>query len=102
MPTVLIIEYPTQGPFGEDAADADRVLASDIAGEPGLSWKLWIEDADRQVAGGVYLFDSRGIAEAYAQLQISRLESWGINDIETRYFDVNTPLSVITRGVSIS
>lgn len=101
MPTVLIIEYPTTGPFGADAADADRVLASDIAGEDGLRWKLWIEDEPGERSGGVYLFDTRADAERYAELQLSRLASAGIGGIDARFFAVNEPLSLITRGLSL-
>lgn len=101
MPTVLIIEYTTQGPFGADAADADRVLASDIAGEAGLRWKLWIEDEPAGRSGGVYLFDSADDATRYAELQRSRLASAGIDGVEARFFDVNEPLSLITRGIEL-
>lgn len=101
MPTALIIEYTTTGPFGADAADADRVLASDIAGEHGLRWKLWIENADEDRSGGVYLFDTEADAERYAELQRSRLASAGAADISTRFFAVNEPLSRITRGIAI-
>ncbi len=101
MLTTLIIQYPTQGPFGADAADADRVLASEILGEPGLQWKLWIEDEAGRRSGGVYLFDSREHAEAYAGTQVSRLASWGISDVEVQYFAVNEALSRITRGIGL-
>lgn len=101
MTTALIIEYTTTGPFGADAADADRVLASDIAGEHGLRWKLWIEDAEQDRSGGVYLFDSPADAERYAELQRSRLASAGVSDISARFFSVNEPLSQITRGIAI-
>ncbi|CAG7608686.1 YdhR family protein [Leucobacter soli] len=101
MPIVLIMEYRTAGPFGADAADADRVLASDIVGEAGLQWKLWIEDEAAERSGGVYLFDTRADAERYAELQLSRLASAGIGEVEVKYFDVNEPLSLITRGIRL-
>lgn len=101
MPTTLIMEYHTKGPFGPDAADADRVLASDIAGEKGLRWKIWIEDEAQERSGGVYLFDDRATAEKYAQLHLSRLASFGINAVSVKYYDVNEPLSLITRGLEL-
>lgn len=101
MPTVLIIEYPTHGPFGADAVDADRVLASDIAGEKGLAWKLWLEDEPSGRAGGVYLFDASETAERYAELHRARLASSGIGEVTTTFYEVNSPLSLITRGISL-
>lgn len=101
MPVMLIIEYPTQGPFGADAADADRVLASDIAGEQGLEWKLWLEDAPNGQAAGLYLFTTREIAQNYTRLHLARLASFGIANVSTKIYEVNEPLSSITRGLPL-
>lgn len=101
MLTTLLIQFPTQGPFGADAADADRVLASEITAEPGLLWKLWLENKAEQRAGGVYVFASQEDAERYTELHLRRLASWGISGVEVSTYTVNEPLSKITRAIGL-
>jgi hypothetical protein len=59
--TLLQIDFPYNGPWGESAAEAMRGLAEDIAGTPGLKWKSWTENQTTGRAGGIYLFDGRAI-----------------------------------------
>lgn len=98
MPTLLVFEFPSEGPFGAAAAEAYRGLAEDIAGEPGLVWKVWTEDPDRKVAGGAYLFETAEQARAYTEKHSARLAGFGISGIEVRSYEVNEALSAITRG----
>jgi hypothetical protein len=88
MATLLVFEFPSDGPFGADAVAAYQGLAEHISQEHGLIWKVWTESADRGVAGGVYLFDNA-----------ERLAGFGITQIDARSFDVNQGLSAITRGL---
>lgn len=37
-------------------SEAFRGLAESINGEPGLIWKVWIEDEAAGLSGGIYLF----------------------------------------------
>jgi hypothetical protein len=98
MATILVFEFPSAGPFGAEAAEAYRGLAEDIAGEPGLRWKVWTEHQERGVAGGVYLFDTAADAERYTAFHTERLRGFGITDIDARSFETNDALSEITRG----
>ena len=98
MATLLVFEFPSEGPFGDAAAQAYRGLAQDIAGEPGLVWKVWTEDPDRKVAGGAYLFETGEQARAYTEKHSTRLAGFGISGIDVRSFEVNDALSAITRG----
>jgi Putative mono-oxygenase ydhR len=65
MTTLLVFEFPFSGPWSEEMAGSLRGLAEDIAGEPGLIWKVWTEAPDQGVAGGVYLFEDLKAARAY-------------------------------------
>lgn len=40
-PVLLQFDFPFRGPWGAALADAMKGLAADIAGEPGLIWKMW-------------------------------------------------------------
>lgn len=93
------VDFPSDGPFGEDMAKAYSDLAHSIAGEPGLIWKLWTEDSEAQEAGGIYLFDTREEARAYLDMHSARLTAWGVTGIRARIFQVNRALSQITRGL---
>lgn len=98
MTTLLVFEFPSEGPWGDSAADAYRGLAEDIAQEPDLIWKVWTESPEKGVAGGVYLFKTEDGARAYTEKHGARLKSFGITDIQVREYAVNEPLSAITRG----
>ena len=79
-------------------ASALMGLAEDIAGEPGLIWKVWTEAPDRGVAGGAYLFETDAAARAYTAKHSARLKEFGITGIDVRTFSVNETLSAVTRG----
>lgn len=97
MMTLVVVEFPSQGPWNKEMANAYRELATDIATEPGLIWKVWTEAPERSVAGGVYLFSTRQSADAYVAKHATRLQAWGIKNIDARTFEVNDELSFITR-----
>ena len=67
MTTLLVFEFEFRGPWGDEMADALNGMALGIAEEPGLIWKVWTEEQDRGVAGGVYLFDTVEHAQAYTE-----------------------------------
>lgn len=98
MATLLVFEFPSDGPFGAAAAEAYRELAEHISGEHGLRWKVWTENPDAKVAGGVYYFENAADAERYTKFHTERLAGFGITDIEARSYDVNEELSAITRA----
>lgn len=98
MPTLLQIDFPIEGPFGAAMSEAFADLAASIAAEPGLLWKIWTENEREHTAGGIYLFADAASAKAYATRHRARLESFGIKRIRALFFDVNGPLSEITRG----
>ncbi|MDR7330670.1 monooxygenase [Corynebacterium guangdongense] len=99
MTTLLVFEFPSTGPFGAEAVEAYRDLAIDIAGEEGLVWKVWIEDPARQVAGGVYLFTTEELADAYTAKHTTRLESFGVTGVTATRYQVNQELSELDHAV---
>ena len=98
MPILLQVDFPYQGPWGEDMAQAMQGLAQSIAQEPGLLWKIWTENPTDRLAGGIYLFADEASARAYAEMHIKRVEARGVTSIRALFFDVIEPLTAITRG----
>ncbi len=95
--TVLVFDFPN-GAFGPERTEALKPLAEDIAGQPGLLWKIWTEEPEAGRAGGVYLFESRAAAEAYHAMHAKRLAARGVTGIEATYRGVNETLSRIDRA----
>ena len=98
MAKLLQIDFPFEGPFGAEMSAALADLAHSIAGEPGLLWKIWTENATTRMAGGIYLFTDQASAEAYLDMHTARLGYFGISNINARIFDVNAELTRTTRG----
>lgn len=99
MKILLQIDFPYNGPFGEEMASAFAPLAESIAQEPGLISKIWTENSETNEAGGIYLFEDKPTAVAYLKMHTARLESFGVQGIRSKLFSVNEPLSLITRAV---
>lgn len=98
MPTILQVDFPYSGPFGEEMAEQMRQLAVSISEEPGLLWKIWTINEDAGEAGGIYLFADRGAADAYAEKHTTRLTQMGIESINAKVFEVHMSLTSITNG----
>ncbi|EOR08099.1 monooxygenase [Acinetobacter tandoii] len=98
MPVLLQIDFPSTGPFAQEMTQAFTSLAESINQETGLIWKIWTENNDTQEAGGVYLFDSMENAKSYLAMHSARLESFGITNIRSKIFQVNTDLSKINHA----
>lgn len=99
MAYLLTFEFPSEGPFGAEAKEAYAPLANDIAAEADLYWKVWTEDTERKVSGGVYLFKDKASAEAYIEMHTKRLRDFGVTgEISAVGYNVNDRLSEITRA----
>lgn len=98
MPTVLQIDFPFDGPFGEEMHHAMQALAESIIEEPGLIWKIWTENPRTKEAGGIYLFSDQASAQAYLDIHSARLTASGVQGIRAKLFEANQPLSQICKG----
>ncbi len=95
---LLQMDYPFSGPWGSQMADEYADLARRIANVPGLICKVWTENREAGEAGGIYLFEDEASLESYLEGKIQRMKASGIQDIRAKKFDVNEPLTRITRG----
>jgi hypothetical protein len=100
MAKLIQIHFDFSGPFGAQMAAQLKDLAESINQEPGFIWKVWTEDAQRQLAGGVYLFEDDKSARAYVSKHTARLQAMGVNEVVCELFDVNEPLTAINHGIT--
>ena len=98
MSYILQVDFPHDGIFGEEFSNAFKDLATDISNEVGLIWKIWTENKEEKIAGGIYLFSNKEDAKRYSDKHTARLQSFGYKDIRAKIFDVNLPLSKICKA----
>jgi len=98
MRTILQVDFPYEGPFGEEMASAMAELAESIAREPGFRWKIWRESRATCEAGGIYLFEDENSARAYLEKHTARLKEFGVSEVNGKVFQVNGRLSEIDHG----
>jgi len=96
---LLQIDFPYQGPFGNQMTEAMSELAYSVAEEPGCLWKIWTENETTKEAGGIYLFVDEKTLMKYVEMHTRRLNEFGITDINLKTFNVNEDLSKITRAM---
>jgi hypothetical protein len=96
--TLLQIDFPSRGPWGEDLTKMASDLAQHLIKTPGMVWKIWTENSRTGDCGGVYLFTDETSANDFLKQHLPRLESMGIKDVRAKVLDVNESLSYITRA----
>lgn len=96
MKYLLQVDFPHQGPFGDELTAAMSDLAKDISTEVGLISKLWTENENEKEAGGIYLFDNENDAKRYLNKHTKRLQSFGYENIRGKIFVVNEDLSKLS------
>ena len=65
MPAIVQINFP----YSESQSDLEShsvEAAERFLGVDGLQWKVWLVNEDTKTAGGIYLFENREKADAYA------------------------------------
>lgn len=97
-PVLVQFDFSYKGPYGKEMTVAMTDLAKSITQEPGFIWKIWTENEKTQEAGGIYLFEDEKTAQAYIIKHSARLKMFGINQVNAKVFDVNVPLTGITKG----
>ncbi len=85
--------------MGDALTNGAKGLAESINKEEGFVSKIWIENADTEESGGIYIFKDRDSAEKYAQMHSKRVEDMGAKNISCKYFEINEVLSKINKGI---
>lgn len=99
MAYLLQVDFPFEGPFGEEMERGFLDLASSINEEEGFHWKIWTENKETKEAGGIYVFEEKQDAENYAEMHEKRLKAFGVKDIRVKIFDINEKLTKLNHGM---
>jgi Putative mono-oxygenase ydhR len=96
--TLLQIDFPSAGPWGDDLTKKASDLAHLLNTTPGMVWKIWTENSRTGDCGGVYLFNDESSANNFLKEHLPRLDSLGFKNVRAKVLDVNEGLSHITRA----
>jgi len=96
--TLLQIDFPSHGPWGEDLTKKVSDLAHLLNRTPGMVWKIWTENSRTGDCGGIYLFTDESSAKNFLKEHLQRLDAMGIKNVRAKVLDVNESLSLITRA----
>lgn len=100
MPSLLQIHFNFPAELmGPALTAAAMPLAESITKEPGFISKISTENPRTGEAGGIYLFEDEASALAYATMHEQRVLAMGASAVQFKLFDVNEPLSRLTRGL---
>ena len=71
-----------------------------IADTPGLLWKVWLMNEEKNEAGGIYLFENEDALRAYVSGPIvtALKASPAVSNISAKTFDVLADHSAVTRA----
>ena len=98
MAVIMHVDFPHKDGWGKEMASQMKELAQSINKEPGFIWKFWTESKKDNMAGGVYMFDTRENAENYLKMHSKRLGEFGYSDIRGKVFEINEELSKICKA----
>ena len=98
MKKLLQVDFDFNGPFSEEMSTLLTELAKSINNEPGMIWKIWTENSQEQLGGGIYLFENEAYAQAYLTMHTTRLKEMGVEKVRGYIFDINLPLSTINHA----
>ena len=98
MAYILQVDFPYQGPWGDEMKEAMEELANSIFHEEGLIWKIWTVNQEKSEAGGIYLFSDKQNAGRYLEMHTERLLKFGIPHVNGKIFEVHNSLSLINHA----
>lgn len=75
-----------------------KALADSINQEDGFTWKIWTENQQEDLGGGIYLFTDEHSAKKYLEMHRQRLHGMGVTGIRGVIFDINSTLTAINKG----
>lgn len=98
MPVILQINFKLDITDEELAERSNAERAKIFWSVPGLRWKIWLRESDNRISGGIYLFDNRAAAEAYANGPIGDAVKAlpDSSDHSFKFFDIREEVSAIT------
>ena len=99
-PKILQVNLKFSGFSKVEFEQAWLPAAQPIADTPGLRWKIWLMDEEKQLTGGIYLFDDEASAQAFLEgpIMAALRSNPSFQDISTKIYSVMEEHTIITRG----
>lgn len=95
---ILQVDFSYPGVMGDEMASQLKALADSINQEDGFIWKIWTENQQEALGGGIYLFTDEHSATKYLEMHRQRLHGMGVTGIRGVIFDINSTLTAINKG----
>lgn len=97
MSTIVQINFDYDSSLEKLLEDSAAVATKFLAVQ-GLLWKIWLGNDEEKGAGGIYLFESRQQAEAYAESKMVATLRQQRSNVVVKVYDVLDKPSVITKA----
>ena len=97
MPSIVQINFP----YAESQADLEAhsaEAAERFIGVDGLQWKVWLVNEETKTAGGIYLFENREKADAYAGGPLVERLKGAREGVEVSVFDTIDEAGKVTNA----
>ena len=97
---IVTVNYGYEGDPVEWAKAYTPERAEMFVNLPGLKWKIWLDAPEENRTGGIYLFEDRASADAYANgpLMDRHRNNPTLLDLQVRTFNTREEMSRITRA----
>ena len=97
---IVTVNYGYNGDPEEWAKAYTPERAEMFVNLPGLKWKIWLDAPEDNRTGGIYLFNDRASADAYANgpLMDRHRKNPALLDLQVRIFNTREEMSRITRA----
>ncbi len=84
----------------EEYEQAVSPLADKFANVPGLKWKIWILNAEKSEAGGIYLFENQASLDEFLAGPLAKTVTGhpALSDFSVKQFGIMKDITEVTRG----
>ncbi len=84
----------------EEYEQAVSPLADKFANVPGLIWKIWILNAEKSEAGGIYLFENQASLDEFLAGSLAKTVTThpALSNFSVKQFAIMKDITEVTRG----
>ena len=84
----------------EEYEQAVSPLADKFANVPGLKWKIWILNAEKSEAGGIYMFENQASLDEFLAGSLAKTVTGhpALSNFSIKQFAIIEDVTKVTRG----
>ena len=84
----------------EEYEQAVSPLADKFANVPGLIWKIWILNAEKSEAGGIYMFENQASLDEFLAGSLAKIVTThpALNNFSVKQFGIMKDITKVARG----